>query len=244
MASSKKIVTNWKSYIYIHYKKSSGIPFYVGKGQMAKTTRARSLKTRYARAFDFTYSNRNKIWERTARKHGVIVEIFASCINDKAAQQLEKELIAQIGRRDLKMGPLVNLTDGGDGHAGIVASTELRKKRSDNMKSTEIPPRWRTNMIAGRKANRTASSIQKGDKLPDWWKKKISEAVQGENNPQFGKPSAISKKAKNTKTGVIYDSIARAAKEENLDVDILYRYFYGGRNTNPYPHIELVKDGV
>lgn len=44
---------------------------------------------------------------------------------------LEIKMIASIGRNNLGNGPLTNLTDGGDGHSGYIASDELKKKLSE-----------------------------------------------------------------------------------------------------------------
>lgn len=46
------------------------------------------------------------------------------------AFELEKKLIHVIGRRDLKKGPLTNLTDGGEGIVGLIKTEEHRKKLS------------------------------------------------------------------------------------------------------------------
>jgi len=47
-------------------------------------------------------------------------------LNEKSAFQLEIKMIKIIGRADLRKGPLVNLTNGGDGLWGL--SEETKKK--------------------------------------------------------------------------------------------------------------------
>lgn len=52
-------------------------------------------------------------------------------MNEQEAFALEIDMIASIGRHDKKLGPLCNLTDGGDGMSGFLISKETRKKLSD-----------------------------------------------------------------------------------------------------------------
>lgn len=102
-------------YVYLHRKASSGEVFYVGKG-----------KTR--RAYD--KFGRSKWWQRTVAKHGLIVEIKESGLQEWYAFEREAELIAYYGRSDLNQGALVNTTDGGEGASGSHQSVETRNRRS------------------------------------------------------------------------------------------------------------------
>lgn len=102
-------------YVYIHRKATTGEVFYVGKG-----------KTR--RAYD--RFGRSNWWQRTVAKHGLVVEIAMSGLQEWYAFELETELIAYYGRADLKQGQLVNTTDGGEGSSGNLQSVETRKLRS------------------------------------------------------------------------------------------------------------------
>lgn len=90
--------------------------FYVGKGRgdraymhlfQAKDLENKSQKCRTIR----------KIWK--ADKEPKII-IMPSRVSDFMAMAFEIDLIAGIGRRDKKQGPLANLTDGGDGTSGRV----------------------------------------------------------------------------------------------------------------------------
>lgn len=215
----------WRHYIYLHRKASDGSPFYVGKG--ARRTRER--KQSFERAF--TGDSRNRAWRNTVAKHGLIVEIVASCKDDTAAQVLERQLIAALGRKNLKRGPLLNLTDGGDGHAGIVASAELRAVRSKNA-SGKRSDAWIKSIRIARKNGGNGGVVKRGDKLPSEWRRSLARSKVGERNPYFGKPTAVSKRVVNTVTGSQYDSIARAAAAEGLKASILYQYLDGTRK-NP-----------
>lgn len=107
-------------YVYVHRKATTGEIFYVGKG-----------------CGDRAWSKqRNRLWSRTAKKHGCSVEIVQDGLQEWAAFEFECELIALHGRRDLKLGPLTNLSDGGEGGAtGAIRSKETKEKLSANKKT-------------------------------------------------------------------------------------------------------------
>lgn len=99
-------------YVYAHKKASTGEVFYIGKG---KGKRARR-------------KDRTDFWCSIVEKHGLVVEIFESGLQEWAAFELEASLIALYGRRDQGLGPLINLTDGGDGAAGVKRPEEIKSK--------------------------------------------------------------------------------------------------------------------
>ncbi len=97
-------------------------PIYVGKG---KKDRA------------WSHVNRKDSHPLTNRlKHmknkGVIpkVSIYAG-YDEEFALFLEEELISKIGRKDLGKGPLLNLTDGGEGKVNCFISKETKAKISE-----------------------------------------------------------------------------------------------------------------
>ena len=51
-------------------------------------------------------------------------------MDEKTSLLKESEEIKRIGRSNLKMGPLCNLTDGGEGSTGLVYTDEMKKLRS------------------------------------------------------------------------------------------------------------------
>lgn len=113
-------------YVYIHRRFSDGKIFYVGKGSKG-------------RAWEKT--NRNLHWHRTIKKHGgYTTQIVELGLQEWAAFELEKDLIALYGRRDLALGPLVNLSDGGDGSSGAVWTQEAKDKLSKSKTGSKRPP--------------------------------------------------------------------------------------------------------
>jgi hypothetical protein len=60
-------------------------------------------------------------------------KIIEDNLNWTDACELEKQLITEYGRYDLGLGPLVNMTDGGDGTNGIIYTKERNEKISKTL---------------------------------------------------------------------------------------------------------------
>ena len=88
--------------LYFHINNSTGEIFYVGIG---------STKRPYKK------QNRSRFWNNIVDKHGYDIIIEEDKLTWEQACELEMYWIKRIGRRDLGLGTLVNLTDGGDGAA-------------------------------------------------------------------------------------------------------------------------------
>lgn len=107
------------AYVYQHVRLDTNEVFYIGIGK------------RKGRAH--THYGRNKHWHHIVNKVEYSVQIIAENISYQKALDLEKNLIRTIGRRDLGLGPLVNMTDGGEGSLGQIQSEMTRSKRRDSM---------------------------------------------------------------------------------------------------------------
>jgi hypothetical protein len=86
-------------WVYAHFTADTDSVFYIGKGVTGRCSSKRS---------------RSNFWKNIATKHGWYFVILFRGTEDQCIAE-EKRLIKKIGRRDLDLGPLVNLTDGGDG---------------------------------------------------------------------------------------------------------------------------------
>jgi len=104
------------AYVYQHRRLDTNEVFYVG---IAK------IKTR-----PLCFKHRNIHWLRIVKKHGFEVDILIEGCSWKEACKIEKGLIFDIGRKDLNLGPLVNMTDGGEGGTGIILSKQSKDKIS------------------------------------------------------------------------------------------------------------------
>lgn len=109
--------------VYRHLK-PSGEVFYIGIGK--------TLSRAYSK------HNRNKYWKNLVSKYGYEVQILKQDISWGEACELEKILIYWYGRRDLILGTLVNMTDGGEGALGVVMSEETLRLKSSIMKDKMV----------------------------------------------------------------------------------------------------------
>ena len=128
-------VNNYYTYIYLDPEKSGKFeyglysfefePFYVGKG-----TGDRDKSLSYKNGF-VKYKIRKVL--RSVGKKPVIVRMIDG-VSEQEAINLERKLIKLVGRRDLGLGPLTNLTDGGDGISGYKFTRSQRERMSASHK--------------------------------------------------------------------------------------------------------------
>jgi hypothetical protein len=130
-------MNNFYVYMYSH----ENIPFYVGKGSGDRyKIHGHLLQNRFLK---------NKI-----AKVGVgDVQINLLCANltEEQSFYLEEYYIAGIGRRDKGLGPLCNLTNGGDGSSGLKTSEETKRKLSASLKGRKFSDEHKRKLsIAGK----------------------------------------------------------------------------------------------
>lgn len=114
-------------------------PFYVGR------TAAPERRYDYHMLVGDTSAKQSPIKiaiQRKIKREGLTVQwrILRSGLTIDEANELEKKLIALIGRRDLGRGPLANLTDGGDGCTTRAITKAHRAKVRATALSTFLPP--------------------------------------------------------------------------------------------------------
>ena len=102
-------------YIYFHINPLKNEIFYVGKG---KGKRA------------FQKTGRSNYWNKYVKKYGYIIDISEENLTEQEAFDREIFYINKIGRKDLGLGSLINLTNGGDGASGCIPSMETKNKMS------------------------------------------------------------------------------------------------------------------
>jgi hypothetical protein len=117
-------------------------PFYVGRGCNNRD------KSHLNQALRILNDKNNKEKIKNNYKLNIIMKILRNNkqpiiyrlqenLTNNDVNNLEKFYIKLIGRKDLKLGPLVNLTDGGDGDSGRVFSKEHCNKISIALKQYE-----------------------------------------------------------------------------------------------------------
>ena len=115
-------------YVYVHRRASDNSVFYVGKGKGCRAWQS---------------SGRSNFWVKTKLKHGIVIELVLQGLSEDQAFFNEIQFIKWFGRRNNFTGCLVNLTDGGEGCSGAVASdksklaTSLRSSGLGNIKADQ-----------------------------------------------------------------------------------------------------------
>ena len=103
--------------VYFHKRNDTNEVFYVGIGT-PKRPKAKD--------------NRNTYWSNVVNKVGYTIEIVHEGLTWDEACEYETKYIKDFGRKDLGLGLLVNMTDGGDGSVGFKHSEETKKKMIKN----------------------------------------------------------------------------------------------------------------
>lgn len=98
--------------VYRHIRLDTNEVFYIGIGH--NISRA------------FSKHGRNRYWNFINNLTSYTTEVIFECLTWEDACKKEVEFIKLYGRKDLGLGTLVNMTDGGDGHANM--SLELRSR--------------------------------------------------------------------------------------------------------------------
>lgn len=203
--------------VYQHRRLDTLDVFYVGIGKDKR--RAYSKKAR------------NPHWHNVVEKLGYIVEILYKGVSWEAACEIEKKYIKHYGRKDLGLGPLVNMTDGGEGTINV--SDETRKKLSESQKGKKVNEETRKKIGEKNKlknkgkqhsqeTRKKMSEKHKGKQFSEETRKKLSDSQKGKKNFMFGKKPVNTKKVaqldKDTNIIIkIWDSTPDASKELKIE---------------------------
>jgi len=175
-------------YVY-QFLREDGTPYYIGKGSGNRCYKDRGRPC--------------KLPKDTNR----IIKI-AENLTEEVAFNLEKKLILEYGRKDIRTGILYNRTNGGDGVSGLIVTEQTRKKISLQTSGEKNPFFGKTHSEKTRKliSNKVSNlppewreKVRKkliGKKRSKEHKEKISLQTSGEKNPFFGKNHSIEAKQK------------------------------------------------
>jgi hypothetical protein len=195
-------------YTYMYYDPSrNNEPIYAGKGYND-------------RAWDhFSRIDRHPFTQRLQfmKKNGIspVIGLYAG-LDEEFAHLLEIELISKFGRKDLGKGPLLNLTDGGEGVRGLVRSEESKQKsgsaRKGKPRSEEIKKKisetkkgstpWNKGLQTGPLSvehKKHLSKIGTGRNHTSETIEQMSNIKMGDKNPMFGKKRSEETRLKGAK---------------------------------------------
>lgn len=130
-------------YIYRHVRLDTNEVFYIGKGKKVRIFH-KTYTEEYKRAF--SKFSRNKYWKNIINKTDYKIEILYESNSSEDICHKEIEFIKLYGRKDLKLGTLVNMTNGGEGIPGRINTKETISKMSNTAKSIMTSER-KQNMI-------------------------------------------------------------------------------------------------
>jgi hypothetical protein len=155
-------------------------PIYIGKGK----------DKRYKRL-----DNRNKYFKNKINKIKIselepIIFKLHENLNEKQSFDLETKLIKEIGRLDLGTGPLVNMTDGGEGSSGCIVSEEIKNNTKKRMIGQNNPMFGKCvyGMLGKKHKEESKKLISKkvsGRNVSRESKKRLSNSKIGKSNPMY-----------------------------------------------------------
>ena len=153
--------------VYLHRRKDTGEVFYVGYGEPE-------------RAHDKNEGRRSSEWLEITQKYGYTIEIVKKDLTRIEGLALETQLIAHYGRKDLGLGNLVNLTNGGQ---GFIHTPQSKQKLSEKHKGKKLSEKQINEMRISRlgkkhseETKQKMSSSRKGKKHSEEWVSKMKRA--------------------------------------------------------------------
>jgi hypothetical protein len=176
-------------------------PFYVGKGKNGRMN-AHLCECYQNKNGNRSFVNKIKKIQRVTDNDPIIL-IQKDGLIEQCSHDLEVRMVATIGRKDLKKGPLCNLTDAGEGTSGRIFTEETLHKMSVCKKGkflTEEHKRSMGKSQKGRKhteeTKRKIGDVHRGKKLTPETLEKMSKSLKGKPAWNKGKPCTEETKRK------------------------------------------------
>lgn len=186
--------------VYRHRRLDINEIFYIGIGK----SKSRAYQIR----------SRNEFWKNITNKTDYSVEIIAENLNVEDAKELECFLIQEYGRKDLGLGQLVNLTDGGDGCINF--SDITKNKISQSLKG---------------KFQSEETKLKRSISLKNTWKCPELRKLKSIQTTKLNKLGIIGTKGKSShKKGKPFDG-------DKIKLSLSLKEYY--KNNKPYNFIEI-----
>lgn len=188
--------------VYRHRRLDTNKIFYIGIGNKKRP---------------YISKGRNKYWKNITNKINYTIEIIAENLSWENACELEELLIFEYGRKDLNLGDLVNMTDGGEGAIGYKHLEETKLSISKKLKNREISLETRRKLSLTSKGNTNCLGRINSEET----NKRISSGKLGKK--KRGR-SVI-----DLNTEIIYTSITEVSEKFNIKHRTLCGYLDGSR---------------
>jgi ribosomal protein S17 len=150
--------------VYQHVRLDTNEVFYIGIGNNKRPYNKR---------------HRNKWWNNIVNKTDYRVDILFDYLTWDEACEKEKQFIQLYGRKDLGIGTLVNLTDGGDGLKGRIVSDETKQKMSLVRKGKPVSEETKLKLSLCQKGR---VSSRKGKPHTKRTKQKMARTIKNNRN--------------------------------------------------------------
>lgn len=223
-------------YVYHLINSLDGQPFYIGKGTGSR------MYQHLREAERTTYTHRpvhNKIRSIISKGGEVQYKKFECQTEDEAFIE-EKRYIALFGRRDLGLGPLMNLSDGGEGAQRNRDSVERGAIRNRGKRRTEeskaIMKAAQLKLVEERRALYDGHGASPETRAAMSERRKGKAWSENARSVKRDKPTAIPVVVYLKATGVEvgeWESMALCAKELNLDLSSIWKILTGKMSATP-----------
>ena len=207
--------------LYIHTRKSDGGIFYVGIGDEDRP---------------YKKQGRNSHWYNVVNKYDYDITILKTNMSWGEACELEIKMITFYGRKDLGLGCLVNMTNGGQGNKGLIQSKKTKQKIRESLNGKMIGEK---NPNFGKKSSEETKQKMRekatGRKSSEETKLKIKESLTGKKRSKeiieksIGGNNPRARKIICNITGKIYECIKDAAENNGLGYTSLISSLTGKR---------------
>jgi hypothetical protein len=236
--------------VYRHIRLDKNEPFYIGIGRDNRPT---------------SKKDRNKWWKNVTNKSDYRVDILFTNLSWEEACKKEIELIQLYGRRDLGLGTLVNMTNGGEGNDGYKHTKDAIRKISqaslgntyasgnkDNPKSKEHRENISKAMTGFKRPPMTdehrikLSKAHEGRIVSKETRAKISKIHKGKTISMETRNKLSDSKIANNgyhivcvETGEKYDSLKTAGKANNVSYQAIRQSIINNHKCKGYTYLRI-----
>jgi hypothetical protein len=189
------------AYVYRHIRLDTNQVFYIGIGTSANYKRAKSKL------------DRNNHWNHIICKTDYKIDILFDELTKEEAIVKEIEFITLYGRRDLGLGTLCNLTDGGEGRFNYKATAETRIKMGLAQRGNK---KYLLRTTPQEEINRKVSLVNTGRVVSEETKAKIKA-----HQEKYGHPSLGKRQSEETKVKIANTKVKFPVVQKDLDGNVV-----------------------